>query len=379
MLDYDTLKLIWWIFVAVLLIGFALTDGYDMGGGILMPFIGKTSRERRVLINSMAPHWDGNQVWFITGAAALFAAWPPVYAAAFSSFYIVLLATLFALMLRPGAFEYRGKHAHPRWQGTWDWLLFIGSAFPAFVFGTAFGNLMLGVSFTLDADLRPSPAGPLIGQFHPFAILCGIVGFAMLVVHGASYYGLRTEGVLRQRADKAAKLFAGIVIGTFILAGIWLSLGIDGYRIVSIPPLDTVLSPLDKTVEISEGAWLANYERYPWTTMAPLLGVLGAVGVILFAGKGQGRISFLFSSMSIIGVIFSAGISLFPFILPNNTQPNASLTIWDATSSHMTLSMMFWITIIFLPIVLGYTFWAFRVMWRRMTEDTVDKETHTLY
>lgn len=378
-LDYDTLKLIWWVLIAVLLIGFALTDGYDMGAGVLLPIIGKNDTERRVLLNTLAPHWDGNQVWFVTGAAGLFAAWPPVYAAGFSSFYLVLLATLFALLLRPSAFEYRSKHNHPRWRGTWDWLLFVGSGFPALIFGAAFGNLFLGVEFTLADDMRPTPSGTLLGQFHPFALLASVVGLSMLVVHGACWYGLRTEGELRQRADRAARTVAAIVIVSFMLAGAWLAVGIDGYRILSIPPVDLALTPLQKTVEIAQGAWLDNYTRHPWTWVAPLSGVLGATAVLYFAGRGSGTAAFVSSSASIVGIIFSAGISLFPFILPNRTQPNASLTVWDATSSHMTLSLMFWAVVIFLPIVLAYTYWAFRVMWRRMTNDVVAEETRSLY
>ena len=378
-IDYDVLKFIWWIFIAALLIGFALTDGFDMGGGILLPFLGKTDTQRRVLINTLAPHWDGNQVWFITGAAGLFAAWPPVYAAAFSSFYFVLLATLFSLLLRPGAFEYRSKIENPRWRRTWDWLLFVGSAFPAIIFGAAFGNLLLGVPFTLSADLRSTPAGSLIGQFHPFALLAAVVSVCMLSVHGATYYGLRTEGELRQRANRAARLFAGILIVAFVLEGIWMAWSIKGYHIVSIPPLNTVLSPFDKTVEVVQGAWLSNYSLHPWTIIAPIAGILGALGVIAFAGKGHCRAAFFSSSLSTIGVIFSAGISLFPFILPNSVNPNLSLTVWDATSSYMTLSLMFWVTVIFLPIVLAYTFWAFKVMWRRINEDTIEQESRFLY
>jgi cytochrome d ubiquinol oxidase subunit II len=362
-----------------LLIGFALTDGYDMGGGVLLPFIGKTDTQRRVLLNTMAPHWDGNQVWFITGAAGLFAAWPPVYAAAFSTFYYVLLATLFALLLRPGSFEYRSKIQDPRWRRIWDWLLFVGSAFPALIFGAAFGNLLLGVRFTIAADMRPTPTGSLIGHLHPFALLCGVVGLSMLVTHGALYYGLRTEGELRQRADKAAKLFAVLLIVTFVIAGLWLAWGIPGYHITSIPSVNTELSPFEKTVEVTQGAWLSNYFNHPWTVIAPIAGIIGALGVILFAGKGEGRAAFAYNCLSIVGVIFSAGISLFPFIMPNRTNPNLSLTIWDATSSHMTLSLMFWVTVVFLPIVLGYTFWAFKAMWRRINEETVQQETKTLY
>ncbi len=377
--DYDTLRIIWWVLVAALLIGFALTDGFDMGAGTLLPFLGKTDEQRRVYLNSLAPHWDGNQVWFITGAAALFAAWPFVYAAAFSSFYIVLLATLWSLLLRPGAFEYRSKINNPRWRKAWDWALFVGSAIPAVIFGAAFGNLLLGVEFNLDADLRPSPTGPLIGQLHPFALMCGIVGLAMLVTHGATYLGLRTEGELRVRAEHAARIFAFITMAFFLVAGVWLAAGINGYRIVSMPPPDTVFSPLAKHVEVVKGAWLDNFRNHPATLLAPLLAVAGAIGVIVRAGKGHGIGAIVASSAMLIGVIVTAGIALFPFILPNYTNPNASLTIWDATSSYLTLTIMFWVVLVFLPIVLAYTFWAFRVMWRRLDEENIREETHTLY
>lgn len=379
MIDYETLKIIWWILVAALLIGFALTDGYDMGAGTLLPFIGKTDTERRVYLNVLAPHWDGNQVWFITGAASLFAAWPFVYAMAFNTFFIVLLATLWALLLRPGAFEYRGKIDSPRWRRNWDWALFFGSAIPAVIFGAAFGNLLLGVHFDMTPDHRPIPMGPLLGQFHPFALLCGIVGLALLTTHGGTYLALRTDGVLRARAARAAKLFAAIVIATFVAAGFWLHFGIDGLRIVSMPSPETAFSPLAKTVTVVKGAWLDNFSQHAWTSAAPALGVLGAIGVLAFAGRGNGWAAFGCSALMVVGVILTAGIALFPFILPSVSNPNASLTIWDATSSHLTLNLMFWAVVIFLPIIFAYTIWAYRVMWRRLSEEDVRKETHMLY
>lgn len=377
--DYETIKFIWWVFVAVLLIGFALTDGYDMGAGTLLPFIGRSDEQRRVILNALAPHWDGNQVWFITGAAALFAAWPPVYAAAFSGFYLVLLGTLFSLLLRPGAFEYRSKVEDPRWRGAWDWALFVGSAFPALIFGAAFGNLLLGVPFTYDADLRPIYEGTVLGQLRPFALLTGLVGLSLLVTHGAVYLGLRTEGDVRHRADGAARLFAVIMVLAFLLAGIWLALGIPGYHIVSMPSPEAASNLLAKRVEPMAGAWLANYRAYPWTLLAPIGGVVGAIGVLVFAGRGNGRLAFAASTVSVVGVIATAGISLFPFIMPSSINPNASLTVWDSTSSYRTLSIMFWVTVIFLPVVLGYTFWAYRIMWRRLDVDHIREEGSNLY
>jgi len=151
MLDYESLKLIWWVLVGVLLIGFAVTDGFDLGAAALMPFVGKTDSERRVVINTIAPHWDGNQVWLITAGGALFAAWPLVYAAAFSGFYWAMLLVLFALFVRPVGFDYRSKLTDPRWRQSWDWGLFVGGVVPSLVFGVAFGNLLLGVPFELDS------------------------------------------------------------------------------------------------------------------------------------------------------------------------------------------------------------------------------------
>lgn len=377
--DYETLKLIWWLFVGVLLIGFALTDGFDMGAGTLLPFLGRDDTERRVIINTVGPHWDGNQVWFILAGGALFAAWPPVYAAAFSGLYVALLLVLFALFFRPVGFDYRSKLDDPRWRGTWDWLLFVGSAVPALVFGVAFGNLLLGLPFQLDADLRSSYQGGFFGLLHPFALLTGLVSIAMLVMHGAAYLQLRTAGDLAERAGRAGRAAAGVMMAGFVVAGLWLALGIEGLRITAMPDPDTAFNPLQKTVEPMAGAWLANYGRAPLTVLAPLVGLGGAGLMVLFSRAGRAGAAFVASGAAIVGVIFTAGISLFPFIMPSSIDPGSSLTIWDATSSHFTLTVMFWATLIFLPIVLAYTFWAFRVMRGKVTVEQVQTDTHNLY
>ncbi|MGA9032659.1 MAG: cytochrome d ubiquinol oxidase subunit II [Sulfuricaulis sp.] len=377
--DYETLRVIWWVLIGALFVGFALTDGFDMGVGTLLPFLGRNNDERRVMINTVGPHWDGNQVWFILAGGAIFAAWPLVYAAAFSGFYVALLLVLFALFFRPVGFDYRSKVDDPRWRSAWDWGLFAGSAVPALVFGVAFGNLLQGVPFYLDGNLRAHYDGSFFGLLNPFALLTGIVSLSMLVMHGATYLQMRTDGVLLERARGAARLAAIALIVTFALAGIWLGFGIDGYRITTIPALDAPSNPLAKTVAHVAGAWLANYKTYPWAVIAPVLGFAGALGVLVFSAARRGALAFVSSALSVMGVIVTAGVSMFPFIMPSSLEPNSSLTVWDATSSPYTLTLMFWATLVFLPIVLGYTIWVYKVMGGKVTVQQMREQTHTVY
>jgi cytochrome d ubiquinol oxidase subunit II len=377
--DYETLKLIWWLFVGVLLIGFALTDGFDLGVGTLLPFLGRTDTERRVIINSIGPTWDGNQVWFITAGGAVFAAWPAVYAAAFSGFYVALLLVLFALFFRPVGFDYRSKLEDPRWRSAWDWALFAGGAVPALVFGVAFGNLLQGVPFHYDDMLRSSYTGSFFGLLNPFALVAGVVSLTMLVMHGAIYLQLRTEGVIYARAKTAARLAGGVMIAAFLLAGVWLYMGVEGYRLVAMPAADAMPGILGKTVERTAGAWFENYARYPWMMLAPVLGVAGAVLALALSARDRPGTAFVFSGLSLAGVILTAGLSMFPFILPSSTRPGHSLTAWDATSSHLTLTWMFWATLLFLPIVIAYTSWVYRVMRGKVTERSIEEKGHSLY
>ncbi|HSS46313.1 MAG TPA: cytochrome d ubiquinol oxidase subunit II, partial [Burkholderiales bacterium] len=215
--EYETLKLIWWVFVGLLLIGFAVMGGFDMGVGMLLPFLGKTDEERRAIINSIGATWEGNQTWLITGAGTTFAAWPLVYATAFSGFYIVLMLTLFALFFRPVGFDYRSKLQDRRWRNAWDWGLFAGAAVPTLVFGVAFGNLLLGVPFQLDNDLRITYTGSFWELFNPFGLLAGVVSAAMLIMHGAVYLQNRSEGAIYVRAQKAVKLSAIVLVIAFVL------------------------------------------------------------------------------------------------------------------------------------------------------------------
>ena len=378
-LDYETLKLIWWVLVGVLLIGFAVTDGFDMGVGMLLPFLGKNDNERRVIINTVGPHWDGNQVWFITAGGAIFAAWPTVYAAAFSGFYFAMLLVLFALFFRPVGFDYRSKIEHPTWRKTWDWGLFAGGAVPALVFGVAFGNLLLGVPFQYDEFLRPTYTGSFWALLNPFALLSGVVSAAMLAMHGALWLQLRAEDMIAQRARVAVQWAAVILIVTFALAGVWVSSGIHGYKILSMPPLGALPNPLAKQVAIGHSAWLANYTLYPWTIIAPVLAFVCAVATFLLARANRPGFGFVTSGLAISGVILTAGFSLFPFIMPSSSVPGASLTVWDAPSSMHTLTIMFWAAVIFVPIILAYTVWTYRAMWGRVTVQQIQDNTHSAY
>jgi cytochrome d ubiquinol oxidase subunit II len=377
--DYATLKLIWWGLVGVLFIGFALTDGFDMGVGALLRYVGRNDDERRVAINTIAPHWDGNQVWLILAAGAIFAAWPITFGAAFSSFYWAMVLTLFALFFRPVGFDYRSKINNPVWRNMWDWGLVISGVVPPLVFGIGFGNLLLGVPFEFDSFLRLTSPGSFWKLFTPFTLLAGLVGLAMFTMHGATYLMLRTEGAVYERAKQAAHYTALAVLVSFTLAGIWVWLGVDGYVIQQMPAPDALPNPVNKVVTLGDGAWLHNYRQYPLSIAAPLLGLLGAFGVYKLAEKDKARLSFLNSSLSLVGIILTAGVSLFPFIMPSSLNPNHSLTIWDSASSHLTLNIMFWATMIFVPLIVIYTLWCYRALWGKVTVKFIRDNDHTVY
>lgn len=377
--DYLTLKLIWWLFVCVLLVGFALLGGFDLGVGTLLPFLGRTDEQRRVLLNAIGPTWEGNQVWFITAGGAMFAAWPFVYATAFSGFYWAMLLVLFALFFRPVGFEYRSKVADPRWRNAWDWGLFVGGAVPALVFGVAFGNLLQGVPFEFDGFMRPTYTGSFWGLLNPFGLLAGVVSLSMLVMHGAIYLQLRTEGELNARAAKAARWSGALFMAAFALAGVWQAVGIEGFRIVAMPDAGGVVSPLSKTVEVLEGAWMQNYTARPWTMSAPIAAFAGGLLALLFSAAKRTGLAFVCSGAAVAGVIMTAALAMFPFIMPSSIQPNVSLTAYDSVSSHLTLNLMFIAVVVFLPIVLLYTSWVYNVLRGKLSEDKIRDETHTAY
>lgn len=378
-MDYATLKLIWWLLVGVLLIGFALTDGFDMGATALLPFLGKTDDERRIVINTVGATWEGNQVWLITAGGAMFAAWPLVYAASFSGFYFAMLLVLFALFFRPVGFDYRSKRTDPRWRAGWDWGLFIGGFVPALVFGIAFGNLLQGVPFQFDSDLRVTYHGSFWALLKPFALLCGLVSLMMLIAHGAAFIKLKTDGVIAQRASIALRVSALLAVVLFALAGALIASYVGGFHITRAVPTDTVANPLLKEVAAGSGLWLANYGEYPWMIAAPVAGIAGGLLAMLLAGSRLEKTAFVCTGLMIAGVILTAGFSMFPFIMPSSLDPKSSLTVWDSTSSHMTLQVMLFAVVVFLPLILLYTSWVYRVMRGKVTPQALEENSHSMY
>ena len=358
MIAYGVLREIWWLLLGVLLIGFAVTDGYDLGVGAILRLIGRDDVERRMAIESIEPHWEGHQVWFVLGGGAAFAAWPLLYAASFSGFYFAMLLVLAALILRPVGFAFRNKLPQARWRNAWDWALTIAGTVPPLVFGVAFGNLFLGVPFHYDATLRPIYDGSFIALFHPFALLVGVLSLAMLVMHGASFAAMKVEDPVGARARRIARIAAAATLLAFAACGLWL-LHIDGHAIQSSIDPSGPSDPLIKHVGLIKGGWLTNLVRYPWTLAAPLLAGLGLLGVLALPGR---RSVFIASALSVACIVLTAGFALFPFLLPSSTNPSHGLTVWDASSSHKTLGVMLLATGVLLPIVLAYTTWAIRVM-----------------
>jgi len=380
LIDYATLRVIWWLLLGALLIGFAIMDGFDLGVAASLPLIARSDIERRTLINTIGPVWDGNQVWLILGGGAIFAAWPAIYAAAFSGFYPALFLVLITLILRPVGFEFRNKIADPRWRSFWDYALFAGGVVPSLVFGVACGNLFLGVPLRIDGDMRLFYDGSgLFELLNPFGLLCGLVSLAMLLGHGALYAQLKTDGAVAARARGVAMVAPLAAMLLFLLAGLWLALAIPGYRIDSAVDGLGPSNPLLKQVVQEPGAWLANYGRYPWMIAAPVLGVVGLLAAALAAALRRPGLGFVVSGVGLFGIIATTGVSLFPFLLPSSIAPVASLTVWDASSSQKTLFIMLVCTILFLPVVLAYTSFVFRTLRGTVTAEMVRRNSNSLY
>ena len=379
MLDYEILRIIWWVLVVVLLIGFAVTDGFDMGVTALLPVAGKKEVEKRIMINSIAPHWDGNQVWLLTAGGAIFAAWPIVYSVAFSGFYIALFLVLAALFFRPIGFEYRAKIDNPTWRAVWDWGLFAGGFVPALVFGVAFGNLLQGVPFELNELSQVTYTGSFFELLNPFALLCGVLSLAMLVTHGANWLHMKTTAALRDRARAITQIGALVTLITFVLAGVWLSFK-EGYVVTSVLDHFAPSSPaVGKEVAVEVGAWFKNFNETPALWAFPALAVVGALLNVIASKANRCGFAFFFSVLTMAGVIITAAVSMFPFVMPSSTHPAQSLLMWDATSSELTLTLMFYLALVFVTISLLYTIWSYYKMFGRLDESFVEENKNSLY
>ena len=377
--DYESLRLIWWALLGILLIGFAVMDGFDLGTAILLPFVGKTDTERRIAINTVGPVWEGNQVWLILGGGAIFAAWPTLYAVAFSGFYLAMFLVLCALILRPVAFKFRSKLANPTWRAIWDWALFGGGLVSALIFGVAFGNMLEGVPFRFDETMRMTYEGTLFGLLNPFALLCGLLSVAMLTMHGGAYLALKAAAPVSDRAAFFARRAAMVLMALFAIGGLWAAAFIDGYTLTTAIAHDGPSNPLTKQAAKAAGAWMLNYGRQPLTLAAPILAFAGATLAIWLLGARRNGLAIIATGLSVAGVIATAGLSAFPFMLPSSLDPNASLTVWDSSSSRLTLFIMLIATLIFLPLILAYTAWVYRALRGRVTFAYVTDNAKSTY
>ena len=324
------LNTVWFILVAILFTGFFFLEGFDYGVGMLMPFLGKDDTERRGIINSIGPVWDGNEVWMITAGGALFASFPQVYATLFSGFYLAFILLLVALIIRGVGFEFRGKRAGKGWRTLWDWAIFTGSLLPALLWGVTVANLMRGFAIRHDMNYY----GGLIPLLNPYALLGGLVFVALFLLHGANFLVLKAPEDIAERAKKVA--FPGWIVATVLTVTfvVWAFFATD---ILTKSGLNGLIPAVLAAVALLVTGWLVRVGKSGWAFVAGALTIVFAT-VMVFAG-------------------------LYPRILISTLNPDWSLTITNAASSHYTLKVMTIVAAIFVPIVLayqGWTYWVFR-------------------
>lgn len=378
MFDYENLRLFTWAVIGVLLIGFIITDGFDMGVAALLPVLGKSEVDRRIMINSIAPHWDGNQVWLVTAGGAIFAIWPAIYAAAFSGFYLAMILVLATLWLRPLGMDYRAKIDNPQWKKACDIALIVSGFIPPVILGVGFGNLMIGVPFEFNELLMMSYQGGFWDLLTPFPLLCGLVSLAMVVTQGAAFLQMKTTGDLKQRAQKVIVYMALVTVGLFIVGGLYAYTQL-GYLITSPVVTDGVSNPLLKHVVKFDDLLLHNYENYPILLAIPALGIIGMLSCAVMTRLNRAGLAFASSSLSIASIITTAGVALFPMIMPSSLMPSHSLTLWDGTSSELTLSIISVVAVIVVPIILGYTIWCYYKMFGRLDSQYIHDNSSSLY
>ncbi len=381
---YTVLRLIWWLVLGILLIGFAIMDGFDLGVASMLPYVGRNDVERRVVINTIGPVWEGNQVWLLLGGGAIFAAFAPLYGLSFSGFYPAMLLILFALILRPVGFKFRSKVENTKWRNTWDTALFIGGFVPALVCGVAVGNVILGVPFAVDPT---DPATVLYNHsqghlfyllFNPngffvFTLLTGLVSVGMCLMQGGNYLALKTEGQISQRAATAGRFGGLMALVLFLLCGLLVAVAIKGYTLLNEADVRSWPSQQFNLLEVEHktGAWMDNFTKYPFFIIAPALAIGGMLLSYIFNRAQAFGKAFMASSLGIFGIVSTAGTAIFPFLLPSSTNPEASLLVWNASNSQKTLLTMTIFAVIFVPIILAYTAWVYNVLRGTITENDV--------
>ncbi|QJC34097.1 cytochrome d ubiquinol oxidase subunit II [Enterobacteriaceae endosymbiont of Donacia cinerea] len=380
MLNYEFLCLIWSIIISILITGFIITDGLDMGVGILLFIIGKNNLERRIMINTIAPHWDGNQVWLITTGGALFAAWPIVYATIFSHFYIAMILLLISLFLRPIGFEYRSKIKNKIWQKTCDIFISIGSIIPPAIIGIALGNILKGIPFYIDEYYHIYSKGHFLKLFNLSSIMISITTIILFINHAATYLQIRIKDfVINHRLNLILKISSILLIIFFTLSFINILFFIKGYKINTLINQKTSIIYKNNSILYEKKAWMNNFQNFKYLYLIPIISIILPFLIILASIYKKKIITFIFSIFTIISMISTIGIIMFPFIIPSNIKYYQSLTIWNSTSSQLTLNIMLYVVIIFMPIVLTYTFWCYKKMFFYINKEEIKKKSDFFY
>lgn len=381
MFEYEFLKIAWWLIIGGVLMVYAATAGFDAGVTLYMPFL-RDETDRRVVLNTSAPTWDGNLTWIVFAGGGLFVVWPSVYSTAFSGLYAAMLCILFSTFLRPPGYEYRNKIDSHVWRRTWDWALFFSGIIPVFVFGVALGNCFLGFPFYFDPHtFREYYTGNFGQLLSPYGLLSGCVSVLMVLMHGSVYLQRRTEGHLRKLAWKVHVTSAILLLIGFTTAGLMLMHSIIGYKLISSAAIPTD-QPLNNVVQSGIGFWIQTYAQYPWKYLAPIAAYAGIIESLWAAYYGWHTTAFWASCFAIGGIVGTGGATLFPFLMPSSTHPNQSLTVWNATSSQYALNIMLYVGVFLLIIILGYKIFAYSTIWSKkptLTADDIHKNEHTFY
>ena len=331
------LNILWFILITVLYTGFFILEGFDFGVGILLPFIARNDQERRVVINTIGPHWDGNEVWLITAGGATFAAFPHWYATFFSGFYLPLFLLLVALIIRGVAFEFRSKEDDPRWRAVWDWSIFVGSLVPALLFGVAFANLARGVP--IDADMQY--VGGFWNLLNPYALLIGVLAVVGFTLHGATFLNLKTDGVILERSRRVARRLWPVVVVVLLVSFIATYMATDAVAQLGVNP-----------------------------GVIPIGAGLSILAVGYFVRRRMDGWAFALSMLTIGLTVVTIFLILYPRVMVSSLNPAYSLTIYNASSSYYTLRVMSIVAAIFVPIVLIYQGWSYWVFRQRITADS---------
>lgn len=382
MFSMESLQIAWWVIIGLVMIIYASTSGFDYGATMIMPFMRKED-ERRVVLNTVARTWDGNQTWFIFFGGALFVIWPAVYGTIFSGFYAAMLIILWSLFFRPPGFDYRSKIENMVWRRTWDVGLFISSFFPLAAFGLAIGTIMQGVPIQFDTfSLRPFYHGDFWGLINWFAIVCAIVSILMGGMHASAFLNRRTEGHMKHFFVRLHLIFSSLFLIFFTGAGFMVAFYIPGYFLIHSPN-HAWLHPLSSVVTRETGGWIISYAQYPWKAYPPIIAYIGVFLSLLTIRMGKkGGTAFWCSVMAVAGTVATAGTAMFPFVVPSSIDLKESMTVFNATSAQYTLNIMLYVAVVLFALILVYKIFAYRAVWagkKTLSTEDVEKNKHSFY